>query len=181
MTDRLVSHPPIDQPQHWPHLPVGSVLDVVKVDHSGEIKARYPGRVIDAGQPSPWVAVQCEWVLPAAEADGLWLIPGDALIEFFSPEHPFNAFRIHAPDGTLRGWYANVTYPTVADGETLAWHDLWLDLIVKADGSFVVRDQDELAESGIEQSDPHLHAAVLAACNELVRRAELREFPFNLP
>jgi predicted RNA-binding protein associated with RNAse of E/G family len=67
------------------------------------------------------------------------------------------------------------------DGETLAWHDLWLDLIVKADGSFVVRDQDELAESGIEQSDPHLHAAVLAACNELVRRAELREFPFNLP
>jgi predicted RNA-binding protein associated with RNAse of E/G family len=181
MVDRLALHPPIDRPQQWPELATGMLLDIEKVDYSGEIKARYTGRIVDTGQPAPWLAVQCAWVLPTVESDGLLLIPGDVLIEFFSPEHPFNVFRVHAPDGALRGWYANVTYPTVVQDGTLAWHDLWLDLIVRADGSFVVRDQDELVESGIEQVDPALHAAVVMACNELVRLAEAREFPFTLP
>ena len=181
MTDGVLSHPPIDQLQRWPDLPGGTVLDVLKIDFDGEIKTRYPGKVVDAGQPAPWVAVECQWVLPDAEADGLWLIKGDTLLEFFSPEHPFNVFRIHAPDGALRGWYANVTYPTVVEGTTLAWHDLWLDLIVLPDGTIVVRDQDELEESGIERTDPHLHAAVMTACDDLVRLAEARAFPFNLP
>lgn len=181
MEPRVTLHPPIDQPQSWPDLPIGATLEVQKIDFDGAIKATYPGIVIDAGAPTPWVAVECRWVMPAGESDGLWLIPGDTLIEFFSPAHPYNAFRIHAPDGTLRGWYANVTFPTVVEGATLSWHDLWLDLIVLPDGTFTVRDEDELEESGIAQSDPNLYAAVVHAGEELVRLARARAFPFDVP
>jgi len=156
-------------------------VDVQKIGFSGERKTRYPGIVVDAGAPPPWIAVKCAWTLPALEMNGLQLIPGDALIEFFSPAHPYNVFRVHAPDGAVRGWYANVTYPTVVHGNELDWHDLWLDLIVLPDGSFVVRDQDELEESGLAAVDPELHAAIVASCEELVGLAVSRLFPFNHP
>jgi protein associated with RNAse G/E len=172
-------HPPIDQVQVWPALTAGDVLDVLKVGFDGSIKARYPGIVVDAGAPAPWIAVACSWTMPTTEADGLTLVTGDTLIEYFSPAHPFNAFRVLAPDGTLRGCYANVTYPTVVSGVTLEWHDLWLDLIVLPDGSFDMRDQDELEESGIAESDPQLYAAIVAAGGELVRLATERAFPFD--
>ena len=177
----IVVHPPIDLPQVWPDLEIGTQLEVWKVGHDGRSPVRYPGTVVDAGAPAPWVAVACRWTLPAVESDGLWMYPGDTLIEFFSPAHPFNAFRVHAPDGELRGWYANVTYPTVIRGTILEWHDLWLDLIVQADGSFVVRDQDELDETGLAESDPALFAAIVAAGDELVRLATERIFPFDNP
>ena len=181
MPGSTLVHPPIDEVQAWPDLPVGTVLDVVKVGFDGSVRARYPGTVVDAGAPLPWVAVECRWTLPGGESDGLHLIPGDTLIEFYSPAHPFNAFRIHAPDGTLRGWYANVTYPTVIEGDALYWHDLWLALIVLADGSFVVRDQEELDDAGVAERDPALHAAILSARDELVRLATTRSFPFSTP
>ncbi|MCC6705392.1 MAG: DUF402 domain-containing protein [Thermomicrobiales bacterium] len=179
MSDAILTHPPIGEAQTWPDLPIGTTLDVIKVGFDGSIKARYPGTLVDAGAPAPWVAVECHWTLPSGESGGLHLVTGDTLIEFYSPEHPYNAFRIHAPDGTLRGWYANVTYPTVVEGTTLAWHDLWLDLIVLADGSFTVEDHDELEEAGIAESDPALHAAIVSACDELVRLATDRAFPFD--
>ncbi len=174
-------HPDPDRAQVWPDLEVGSRLTILKINHDGAIAFEYPGTIVDTDAPAPWIAVACEWTLPTVEADGLVFVTGDTLIEFYSPEHCYNAFRVHAADGTIRGWYANVTYPTVVHGTTLEWHDLWLDLIVLPDGSMTVRDQDELEESGIEGEEPELHARIVATREKLVGLARERAFPFNEP
>ncbi len=115
--------------------------------------------------------------------DGLRFVPGDELHEFFSLIESFNVFSVFAPDGTHRGWYANVTYPTSfsidQDHLTITWHDLYLDLIALPGGATTVRDEDELAASGLATSDPELHASILTARDRLLALSAHRAFPFH--
>lgn len=167
----------------WPDLAVGTLLTIVKLAPTGAEAARYPGTVIDTGGEAPWVVVRATWVTPIIEADGLVFTPGDTLHEYFSPNHPFNVFAVFDPTRQLRGWYANVTHPATLDvatkPPTLFWRDLYLDVIALPDGHVVVRDEDELAASGLETSAPNLYSTVLDARNELLRRATDRLFPFH--
>jgi hypothetical protein len=184
MTDLdVVRRPAMNVPETWPPMPVGTVLECVKVDPDGEIVTRYPGVVIEAGAPHPWIAVRATWVSKVVDLNGLRFIPGDTMHEFFSPEHPFNLFSIHSPEGELRGWYANVTYPTVIEARgaarTLFWHDLYLDVVALPSGEVFVRDEDELDEAGTAAANPRLCDQIIAAKDELVRRATAREFPFH--
>ncbi len=167
----------------WPPLSRGTALTVVKLAPDGSEVTRYAGTVIDAGAPDPWIAVEARWVKRRVEMNGLAFETGDRLLEFFSPADPFNVFAVFAPEGHLRGWYANVTHPTELDPRTdpptLTWHDLYLDVVALPDGSYVVRDEDELAEAGVLAANPNLHAAILAAGAEVLRRFASRAFPFN--
>jgi hypothetical protein len=176
LTAEPVQHP-------WPTLPPGAALRIVKLSPEGDEAAIYPGVVVEAGAPSPWVAVRATWVAQRYDLDGLLLVPDDTLHEFFSPAHRFNVFSVFSPDGTLRGWYANVTHPArldpATDPATLFWHDLYLDVVALPDGTVVVRDEDELAEAGLATSDPALHAEIVAARDELVRRFAERTVPFH--
>ena len=173
---------PADRAAAWPDLLPGTRLQIVKLAPDGTVAARDPGEVIEAGAPPPWVAVRATWVSRPHNLDGLLFIAGDRLHEFFSPAHPFNVFSVFAPDGALRGWYANVTYPALldptTDPPTLTWHDLYLDVVALPDGTTVVRDEDELAEADLASSDPDLHAAILAARDDLLARWRNRAFPF---
>jgi hypothetical protein len=167
----------------WPRLAAGSPLTLVKLAPDGSETTRYPGTVIAAGAPPPWLAVRAHWIRRPVELDGLRFEPGDTLHEFFSPRHWFNVFSVFAPDGELRGWYANVTYPARLDPttepSTLSWHDLYLDVVGLPDGQLVVRDEDELAAAGVAARDPALATAIAAARDELVGRLRRRAFPFH--
>ncbi|MGH2534758.1 MAG: DUF402 domain-containing protein [Thermomicrobiales bacterium] len=167
----------------WPDLSVDTDLTLVKLAPDGRETARYVGTVIDAGVPRPWVAVIATWTHRAYDLDGLLLLPGDTMHEFFSPVDWFNAFSVFSPEGMLRGWYANVAYPARLDRTTepftLTWHDLYVDLVALPDGTVVVRDEDELAEAGIAVSDPPLHERIKTTCNDLVRLATARACPFH--
>lgn len=165
----------------WSDLSIGTQLTIVKLAPDGSEAARYPGSVIET--PAPWLVARARWVIHEVRTDGLSFVPGDRLHEFFSPEHWFNVFSVFAPNGGLRGWYANVTYPSRlefdAGAATLFWHDLYLDVIVLPNGEITVRDEDELAASGLESSDPDLHARILATRDEIVALARARDFPFH--
>ncbi|MGI8476681.1 MAG: DUF402 domain-containing protein [Thermomicrobiales bacterium] len=143
----------------------------------------YPGWIVDAGAPGPWIAARADWVKRVVEMDGLRFVPGDRLHEFFSPLHPFNVFSVFSPEGELHGWYANVTHPTTIDCSTepptLRWHDLYLDVIVLPDGAITVRDEDELDESRLIEHEPELHALILATKDHLVELARRLAFPFH--
>lgn len=170
-------------PVRWPAIPLGTTLRIVKLAPDGSEVTSYPGVTIDAGAPRPWLALRATWVSREHNLDGLRFVPGDTLHEFFSPHHPFNLFSVFAPDGALRGWYANVTYPsrlnTSTDPFSLFWHDLYVDVVALPAGTVVVRDEDELAAAGLLDSDPALHAEILAARDEVLRRYSAREFPFH--
>jgi predicted RNA-binding protein associated with RNAse of E/G family len=158
-------------------------LTVVKWSPEGDEVTRYPGWVIEEGAPAPWVAVRANWVTKVVEMDGLRFVPGDRLHEFFSPKHPYNLFSVWSPQGILRGWYANVTHPAMLDPSTepwtLIWHDLYLDLIGLPDGTMAIRDEDELADSGLLATDPELHRSILATRDELIALFSRRAFPFH--
>jgi hypothetical protein len=171
----------------WPKLAPGTPVECVKVEANGEVIVRYPGTIADLEVPEEWIAVDAYWdpVIHhrVIDLNGLLFVPGDRLHEFFSSSLPFNSFSVFAPDGTLRGWYANVTFPTRIDGTQspprLYWHDLYLDVVMLPDGQVFVRDEDELEEAGVETTDPRFYAEILAAKNELIRLAKARAFPFH--
>lgn len=174
---------PWPAPEVWPPLLPGTELTVVKQNPEGKETARYPGAVITSPGPPPWLAVRATWARDRLLLDGLAFVPGDTLHEYFSPVDPFNVFAIFAPDGQLRGWYANVTYPSRLHRESrpplLIWQDLYLDLVALPDGSVHMRDEDELTASGLREREPALHRAILGSRDELLRRWASRVFPFH--
>jgi hypothetical protein len=169
----------------WAILVPGSPITVVKLAPDGTEAARYPGEVVAKHEPGAWVIVRATWTYPRIDLDGLSFLPGDQLLEWFSPDEPFNAFAIVSPEGTLRGWYANVAHPAyLLDGDdahprpVVVWHDLYLDLIAFPDGRSVMRDEDELHDSRLSATNPRLFRRIQRAGEELQRRSALRLPPF---
>jgi hypothetical protein len=184
----LHAEPPLDPAfgpsEPWPELKPGTELTVIKRDPAGEIVTTYPAVVLDADVPPGWVLTEARWVNQAVDLDGLIFATGDRLLEAFSPLAPFNAFAVYDPDtNELRGWYANVTYPAhlavTGKGLALTWRDLYLDVIGHPDGFISLRDEDELAASGLRQSDPHLYQAIVTTADSIVQRLKDRQFPFT--
>jgi hypothetical protein len=148
-------------PGAWSTLTVGRQLTIVKLAPDGSEAARYSGEVVAVEPDGAWVVVRARWALPTITLDGLCFEPGDQLLEWFSPHHPFNAFALLAPEGALKGWYANVTQPARLDTSqpppVLTWHDLYVDLVGFPNGRFTMRDDDELRASGLQGRDPRLY------------------------
>ncbi len=150
----------------------GHSVTVVKHRPDGTEAARYPATVVSSHVSSPWVEVEAVWSGSLVDVAGLAFEPGDLLKEYFSPLHPFNAFAVIAPEGPRKGWYGNVTYPAflLDDGmnPTLVWHDLYLDLVVLADGTVHLLDDDELDAAPAPFSDQAMHYAIHAARQDLL-------------
>jgi uncharacterized protein len=165
----------------WASLLPGAELTIVKLAPDGSEAARYQGEVVGRCRDS-WLLVLATWVNRTIDIGGLSFCPGDNLLEWFSPRHSFNAFAVFSPSDRLKGWYANVTHPArldaTQDPPVLIWHDLFVDLVGLADGSFAVRDEDELLASGLSHAEPELYARILEAQSELIRRFEHRLPPF---
>jgi len=169
---------PADRPS-WANLPSGTLVDIVKLASDGREVARYPGRV-QACPDQQWIAVEAAWTRPAFEIAGLHIMTGDKLIECFSDRFPFDAFAVLSPDGNLRGWYANVTWPSWMDfGERLVlyWHDLFVDLVGFSNGNYAILDEDELHDANLEAA---LRDMIESARDELLRRFLAREMPFRV-
>ena len=168
----------------WTSLVPGAELTIVKLAPDGSEAARYPGEVVGHHEDS-WMLVRATWTYRTVDIGDLSFCPGDSLLEWFSPLYPFNAFAVFSPNHRLKGWYANVTHPARLDitaaPPILIWHDLFLDLVGLPDGSFTLHDDDELLASGIANADPDLHARILDARAELIRRFQCWLPPFADP
>lgn len=180
---------PLDPAFHaslpFPDLLPGTRIEIVKLDPTGEHVVTYPGVVLPNLDHPDWLITEARWVKRNVDLDGLKFHTGDRLIEIFSAAAPFNCFAVHDPvTNALRGWYANVTHPARVEiyGELvrLVWHDLYLDVVGNPSGYLSLRDEDELADSGLEQSNPALHAAIVAAAEHVQDMMASRSFPFRL-
>lgn len=98
--------------------------------------------------------------------------PGDVFTEHFWRTRWYAVKEVRTGEGVLKGWYCDVTRPAVVqDGEILV-EDLDLDLWVSADGSAVLRlDEDEFAASGLTESDPQAAAEAVRALDALAAQA----------
>jgi hypothetical protein len=145
--------------------PTGAV-DVVLVK-AGRTKIRYPAELLhDDGTR---IAVRAPWAGDTPRDFGFVRFEqGDVFTEFYWRDRWYAVKEVRAADGTLKGWYCDVTRPATLTGGRLVVEDLDLDLWRSADGTDVRRlDEDEFAESGLAERDPEAATAAVAALDTL--------------
>ncbi|MFF8469631.1 DUF402 domain-containing protein [Streptomyces griseus] len=144
---------------------------VVALSKAGRTKIRYPAELVrDDGVR---VTVRAPWAAPGARDFGFVRFePGDVLTEHYWRDRWFAVKEVRSGDGLLKGWYCDITRPAVLADGVLTVEDLDLDLWVSADGSTVLRlDEDEFAESGLAGRDPVAAGAAARALDDLERLA----------
>ncbi|WP_415948872.1 DUF402 domain-containing protein [Streptomyces sp. KLOTTS4A1] len=134
---------------------------------AGRTKIRYPARLL--GDDGTRVTVRAPWAGEGVRDFGFVRFePGDVFTEHFWRDRWYAVKEVRTADGSLKGWYCDVTRPAVLDGGELTVEDLDLDLWVSADGSTVLRlDEDEFAASGLTGRDPEAAAEAVHALDEL--------------
>ncbi|MFJ2436998.1 DUF402 domain-containing protein [Streptomyces anulatus] len=140
---------------------------VVDLSKAGRTKIRYPAELLrDDGVR---VTVRAPWAAPGVRDFGFVRFePGDVFTEHYWRDRWFAVKEVRTGDGVLKGWYCDITRPAVLANGVLAVEDLDLDLWVSADGSTVLRlDEDEFAGSGLAGHDPAAAGAAVAALDEL--------------
>ncbi|MFF1320226.1 DUF402 domain-containing protein [Streptomyces sp. KS_5] len=141
-------------------------LDVVLVK-GGRTKIRYAAELV--ADDGTRIAVRAPWSGEGVRDFGFVRFePGDVFTEYYWRDRWYAVKEVRDAAGALKGWYCDVTRPATLSGTELVVEDLDLDLWRSADGTDVLRlDEDEFAESGLERSDPAAAAAAVAALDEL--------------
>ncbi|NYV76035.1 DUF402 domain-containing protein [Streptomyces sp. UH6] len=134
---------------------------------AGRLKVRYPADLLfDDGTR---IAVRAEWAGEGVRDFGFVRFePHDVFTEWYWRDRWYSVKEVRDPAGVLKGWYCDVTRPAERSGGRVVVEDLDLDLWVSGDGARVLRlDEDEFAESGLRESDPHAAVRAEAALDEL--------------
>ncbi|MEU0336086.1 DUF402 domain-containing protein [Streptomyces sp. NPDC006193] len=145
-------------------------LEVVLVK-GGRTKIRYPAELLrDDGTR---IVVRAPWAGAGVRDFGFVRFePGDVFTEHYWRDRWYSVKEVRAADGSVKGWYCDVTRPAVRSGSALVVEDLDLDLWRSADGRDVRRlDEDEFAASGLARTDPEAASAALTALDALAALA----------
>ncbi len=67
------------------------------------------------------------------------------------PDKPYSAYRLHRPDGSLRIYRLDTVDRVCFDGQTVEFHDLLLDALIRPDGEVTIEDEDEVEEAIAER------------------------------
>ncbi|QNS07106.1 DUF402 domain-containing protein [Streptomyces xanthii] len=139
----------------------------VRLVKGGREKISYPAQLL--GDDGTRVVVRAAWAGSGVRDFGFVRFePGDVFTEHYWRDRWFSVKEVRTGDGTLKGWYCDVTRPVVRDAQGLVSEDLDLDLWVSGDGSEVIRlDEDEFAESGLRERDPGAAGRAVQALDEL--------------
>ncbi|MEU3976115.1 DUF402 domain-containing protein [Streptomyces bacillaris] len=143
----------------------------VALTKAGRTRIRYPAEPVrDDGTR---ITVRAPWAAPGVRDFGFVRFePGDVFTEHYWRDRWYAVKEVRSGDGELKGWYCDITRPAILADGVLTVEDLDLDLWVSADGSSVLRlDEDEFAASGLAGRDPGAASAATAALDELERLA----------
>ncbi|WP_329226459.1 DUF402 domain-containing protein [Streptomyces canus] len=141
-------------------------VDVVLLK-AGRTKIRYEAELLtDDGTR---ISVRAPWAGEGVRDFGFVRFePGDVFTEHYWRDRWYAVKEVRSSDGTLKGWYCDITRPASLNGAELVVEDLDLDLWVSADGTDILRlDEDEFEESGLSERDPEAASAAWAALIEL--------------
>ncbi|NED95985.1 DUF402 domain-containing protein [Phytoactinopolyspora alkaliphila] len=124
------------------------------------------------------IVIRAPWSgTPAKELAGVSFGPGDTFVEHYWRDRWYAIKEVYGDDGALKGWYCDVTRPARVEAGAVVVADLYLDLWMSADGSTILRlDEDQFAASGFTQRDPAAAAHARRALDELERIARTSGF-----
>ncbi|MFI1017255.1 DUF402 domain-containing protein [Streptomyces sp. NPDC020965] len=146
----------------------------VRLVKAGATKIRYPA--VPVSDDGVHAVVRALWAAPGVRDFGFVRFePGDVFTEHYWRDRWYAVKEVRGADGALKGWYCDITRPAVVTDTTLTVEDLDLDLWVSADGSSVLRlDEDEFAASGLAERDPEAAGHAVRALDELDLLARTR-------
>ncbi|WP_055492642.1 DUF402 domain-containing protein [Streptomyces sp. TP-A0356] len=154
---------------------VAAQMEVVLVK-AGRTKIRYSATLLrDDGTR---VSVRAPWAGDGVRDFGfVRFAPGDVFTEHYWRDRWYAVKEVRDGRGVLKGWYCDITRPATLSGGELVVEDLDLDLWRSADGTTVLRlDEDEFAASGLATTDPEAAAAALRALDTLELLAREGDF-----
>lgn len=148
-------------------------MKILKKNLADEVTWQYDSEVLRRDETS--ITVEAFFNRDDMRFQEIVLKRNDRFVETFYTDKWYNIFEIYdRDDGTLKGWYCNITKPAVIDDEYVAYVDLALDLWVSADGSRKILDEDELEEVGL---DDEMKQNVFAGLRELEAYFESKNPP----
>jgi len=121
----------------------GSAVHVRKLKPGGAFDYGWDGVVVRCDAAG--IVLRAEFNVDVVARDFATFRRGDVFVEFYYFDRCYNVFQVSEPDGTLKGWYANVGLPAQLDDDAhqLQYVDLALDVWARPNGEFVVLDQAE--------------------------------------
>ncbi|MFF9865571.1 DUF402 domain-containing protein [Streptomyces sp. NPDC013953] len=149
----------------------------VRLVKAGRTKIRYPAAVV--ADDGTRLTVRAPWAAEGVRDFGFVRFePGDVFVEHYWRDRWYAVKEVRAADGSLKGWYCDITRPAVVDAGEVVVEDLDLDLWVSADGAEVLRlDEDEFAASGLAERDPAAADAAREALDALEALARQGSLP----
>ncbi|MEV6013978.1 MULTISPECIES: DUF402 domain-containing protein [unclassified Streptomyces] len=145
-------------------------LEVVLVK-AGRTKISYPAELL--ADDGTRVVVRAPWAGDGVRDFGFVRFEkGDVFTEYYWRDRWYSVKEVRDSAGERKGWYCDITRPATVSEGRLVVEDLDLDLWRSADGTDVLRlDEDEFAESGLSTTDPAAAAAAEKALDDLERLA----------
>ncbi|MFZ9857192.1 MAG: DUF402 domain-containing protein [Roseiflexaceae bacterium] len=129
---------------------------------------------------SRYACVRALWTRPAVDLGYMQFAPGDVLDEYFYADEWYCIFAVFRADGTLRGWYCNVTKPALITPTSITSIDLELDLYVAPDRIATLRlDIDEFEAQSYQNKEPGTYTAGYAALEKLETMVRSHQPPFD--
>ncbi|MCX4425285.1 DUF402 domain-containing protein [Streptomyces mirabilis] len=150
-------------------------VEVVLVK-SGRTKIRYPAELL--ADDGIRVTVRAPWAGEGVRDFGFVRFePGDVFTEYYWRDRWYAVKEVRDAEGVRKGWYCDITRPATLSGGELVVEDLDLDLWRSADGTDVLRlDEDEFAASGLATTDPRAATAARNALDTLELLAREGDF-----
>jgi hypothetical protein len=121
-----------------------SPMEIIKRNTLGEVKFRYPGRVVE--QFENGVIIEAFFNRDDLPFHGITLRRGDRFLETYYTNKWYNIYEIHDnDDDRVKGWYCNISFPAEIHADRIEFTDLALDLLAFPDGRYLVLDEDEFS------------------------------------
>ena len=149
------------------------VMKILKKNLADEVTWQYDSVVLHRDETS--ITVEAFFNRDDMPFQEIILKRNDRFVETFYTDKWYNIFEIYdRDDGKFKGWYCNVTKPTVIEDGSVSYVDLALDLWVSANGIRTVLDEDDFEELNL---DEELKQKALAGLHELEEYFESKNPP----
>ncbi|GAB4504480.1 MAG: DUF402 domain-containing protein [Anaerolineales bacterium] len=152
---------------------MSGVMDVIvsKRRPDGTVAWQYEGRILE--RTDNYVRLEAFFDRDDLPFMGVVLKRGDRFVETFYSDRWYNIFEIYdRDDGRLKGWYCNIGYPAMLNGNMVSYVDLALDLWVSADGNQTILDEDEFLALPLDEATRAQATAALKALQGRFSRQE---------
>ena len=121
------------------------VMKILKKNLADEVTWQYEGEVLERDENS--ITIEALFNRDDMPFQEIVLKRNDRFVETFYSDKWYNIFAIYdRDDGSLKGWYCNITKPAIIEIDSVSYVDLALDLWVSANGKQTVLDEDEFEE-----------------------------------